>query len=140
MTVRLNPSNQRIGSNWIRKANPKRTTVGRGLPAKGCPSWAGQGLWLKMSGFSLHEGVWLLGRSFLVFSLNLYWAYWLIYKDFSENRRNWPHIIVIGKGKFKLNILITTARYFYTSDITGFCNSLIVFTLLYMCILDVAWI
>ena len=64
MTVRKNWSDQLIGSNWIRKANPERLimgcvlpTVGCGLPAKGCPPWADQGLWRKMYGFSLHEGV-----------------------------------------------------------------------------------
>ena len=62
MTVRLNQSDQLIGSNWIRKANPeKRTvgrvlpTVGRVLPAEGCPPWAGQGLWRNMYRFSLHK-------------------------------------------------------------------------------------
>ena len=85
MTVRQNRSDQLIGSNWIRKANPERPTVGRGLPTMGrglptvgrglsaesCPQWAGRGLWHKISGFSLLEGVRLLGRFVLVFSLNL---------------------------------------------------------------------
>ena len=75
MTVRQNRSDQLIGSNWIRRANPERPTVGRGLPAEGCPPWAGRGLRRKMSEFSLHEGVQLLGRSVLVFSLNFDWAY-----------------------------------------------------------------
>ena len=64
MTVRQNQSDQLIESNWIRKANPERPTVGlklltvgHGLPAEGCPPWAGQGLWRKMYGFSFHNRV-----------------------------------------------------------------------------------
>ena len=38
-------------------------TVGRGLPAGGCPPWAGQGLCRKMSEFPLHGGVRILGKS-----------------------------------------------------------------------------
>ena len=78
MTVRQNRSDQFIGSNWIRRANPERTTVGRGLPTvgrglptEGCPPWAGRGLRRKKYEFSLQEGVRLVGRSVLVFSLNL---------------------------------------------------------------------
>ena len=84
-----NPLDQRIGSNSIRKANPERPNVGRGLPTvghglptvghglptvghglptKGCPLWAGRGLQRKMSGFSFHEGVRLLGRYVLLFN------------------------------------------------------------------------
>ena len=44
MMVRINRSDQIIESNWIRKANTERptvgrvlATVGRGLPAEGCP-------------------------------------------------------------------------------------------------------
>ena len=62
MTVRINRSDQLIGPNWIRKANPERPTVsrvlptmGRGMPAKGFPLWAYQGLLRKMYGFSLHD-------------------------------------------------------------------------------------
>ena len=63
MAMRQNRLDQLMGSNWIRKANPERPTVGHGpLAAQ---------LWHKMSRFSLHEGVQLLGRSVLVFSLNL---------------------------------------------------------------------
>ena len=78
MTVLKNRSNQLIGSNWIRKANPERPTVGHGLPtvgrvlpSEGCLPWGGWGPWRKMYGFSLHEGVQLIGISVLVFSLNL---------------------------------------------------------------------
>ena len=35
MKVRINWSDQLIGSNWIRKANPERPTVGRMLPTVG---------------------------------------------------------------------------------------------------------
>ena len=35
MRVRQNWSDQLIGSNWIRRANPERPTVGRGLPTVG---------------------------------------------------------------------------------------------------------
>ena len=38
MTVRHNWLDQLIGSNWIRRTNPERPTVGRGLPAEGCLS------------------------------------------------------------------------------------------------------
>ena len=58
MTVRKNQSDQLIGSNWIRKANPESPTVshvlptvgrvlptvGHGLPAEGWPLRAGRGL------------------------------------------------------------------------------------------------
>ena len=44
--------------------------------------------------------------------------------------RNWPHIIDIRKGIFKLNILVTSAKYFYTSHITCVCKSLIVSNLI----------
>ena len=37
MTVQINRSDKLIGSIWIRKANPERPTVGRGLPTVGCP-------------------------------------------------------------------------------------------------------
>ena len=37
MTVQINRSDQLIGSNWIRKANTERPTVGRVLPTVGCP-------------------------------------------------------------------------------------------------------
>ena len=64
MTVRINWSDQLNGSNWIRKANPEKptvghvlSTVGRGLSAKGCQQLTGQGLWRKIYGFSLDEGV-----------------------------------------------------------------------------------
>ena len=35
MTVRINQSDQLIGSNWIRKANPERPIVGCVLPTVG---------------------------------------------------------------------------------------------------------
>ena len=35
MTVQINRSDQLIGSNWIRKGNPERSTVGRVLPTMG---------------------------------------------------------------------------------------------------------
>ena len=78
MTVRINRTDQLIGSDWIRKANPERPTVGHvlptlvcRLPTEGCPPWVGRGLWRKMYGFSLHEVVPTTRRSVLVFSLNL---------------------------------------------------------------------
>ena len=40
MMVQQNRLDQLIGSNWIRKANPERPTVGRGLPSvdRGLPT------------------------------------------------------------------------------------------------------
>ena len=74
MIVKINRSDQPIGSNWIRKANPERATVGcvlptvgRGLPAEGCPPWAGRGLAQNVRIFIAR----LLRRSALVFYLNL---------------------------------------------------------------------
>ena len=75
-------------------------TVGCGLTAVGCPPWADhrgpwadhrgpwadhRGPWAahhgqvedKISIFLLHEGVRRLDKSYLVFSLNRCWAYWL---------------------------------------------------------------
>ena len=71
MTVRQNRSDQLIGSNWIRRANPERLTVGRGLPivgrglptvgrglpTVGCPPWAShRGPW------AAHRGPWAARR------------------------------------------------------------------------------
>ena len=82
MTVRQNQSDQLIGSNWIRKANRERPTVGRvlptvghGLPAECCPPWAGQGLWRKMYEFSLHEGVPTTRQICLGIFFESCWAY-----------------------------------------------------------------
>ena len=64
MSVQINRSDQLIGSNWIRKTNSEKHTVGHVLPtvgrrlsAKGYPMWASQGLWRKMYEFLLQEGV-----------------------------------------------------------------------------------
>ena len=75
MTVRIDRTDQLIGSDWIRKANPERPTVGRVLSAKGCPPWVGRGLWRKMYGFSLHEGVQTILEIYLSFFFESCWAY-----------------------------------------------------------------
>ena len=41
MTVRINQTDQLNGSDWIRKANPERPTVGHMLPTEGFPQWVG---------------------------------------------------------------------------------------------------
>ena len=109
-------------------------TVGCGLPAEGCPPRAGWGLWCKIYWFSLHKGVWLLGRSVIVFSLNLAGStdhttkmHKIWRKTAATSAYYWHR-----KGIFRLNILVTTAKYFHTSDLICFCKSLIVSTLVLM--------
>ena len=82
MTVRINRKDQLIGSDWIRKANPERPTAGRVLPTvgcrlstEGCPPWVGRGLWRKMYGFSLHEGVPNTREIYLSIFFESCWAY-----------------------------------------------------------------
>ena len=82
MTVRINWKEQLIGSDWKRKANSERPTVGRELPTvgcglstEGCPPWVGRGLWRKMYGFLLHEGVLTTGEICLSISFESCWAY-----------------------------------------------------------------
>ena len=75
MTVRINRTDQLIGSDWIRKANPERPTVGSVLPTEGYPPWVGQGLWREMYGFSLHEGVPTIWEIFLSIFFESCWAY-----------------------------------------------------------------
>ena len=108
MTVWQNWSNQLIKSNW-RIANPERPTVGFELPAECCPPWAGWGLWHKMSWFSLHMGVRLLGRSVLIFSFNLYWTYWNhITKFFGETAATDHILLTLGKQYLCCNLSVTT--------------------------------
>ena len=124
MTVRINRTDQLIGTDWIRKANPERPAVGRVLPtvgrsrtlaknvrvfiARGCPDYLGDLSWYFL---------WIL----LVLLITLQTCIRFVGKP--------PYIIDIGKRIFMLNISTTTAKYFHTSDITGFSKSLIVSTL-----------
>ena len=75
MTVRTNRTDQHIGSDWIRKANSERPTVGCRLPTEGCPPWVGQGLWHKMYRFSLQEGVPTTWEIYLIIFFESCWAY-----------------------------------------------------------------
>ena len=62
MTVRINGTDQLIGSDWIRKA-------------EGCPPWVGRGLWRKMYGFSLNEGVPTIWDIYLSIFFESCWAF-----------------------------------------------------------------
>ena len=92
MTVRINRTDQLIGSDWIRKANPERPTVGCRLPTEGCPPWVGRGLWRKMYGFSLHKGVPTIWEIYLFIFLESCWAYWSYYKNsaYGRHQLSWP--------------------------------------------------
>ena len=124
----------------VRSANPERPIMGRGLPtmcrglpAEGCPQWSGRGLWHKISGFSLRKGDRLLGRSVLVFSLNLVGPTYHITKMHKICRKTTANkriLLTLGKEISKLNISVTTAKYFHTSDIIFFGKGLIVSTLI----------
>ena len=130
MTVRINRMDQLIGSDWIRKTNPERPTVGRVLSTEGWPPWVGRGLWRKMHGFSLHEGVPTIREIYLCIFFESCWALLITLQKCIRFVGKPRHIIDIGKAIFRLNIPTTTAKYFHTSDITGFCRSLIVSTLI----------
>ena len=125
MMVRINRLDQLIGSNWIRKADWERSTVGRGLPSEGCSQWAGRGLWRKMYGLSLHDYLWDLSYYFL-------WSLFDLLITLQKCIRfvgKLPHIIDIEKGIFRLHLSFTNAKYFHTWNIICFCKSLIVSTL-----------
>ena len=78
--------------------------------------------------FLLHEGVRLLGRSVLVFSLNLVGPtdhISKIHKICKKTTATYRILLTLRKEY----LYITTAKYFHTSDITGFSKSLIVSSL-----------
>ena len=74
MTVRINRTDQLIESDWIRKANLERPSVGRVLPTEGYPPWVGRGLWYKMYGFLLQERVPTIREIYLSIFFESCWA------------------------------------------------------------------
>ena len=150
MTVRINWLDHLIGSNWIRKANPERPTVGPCAAHRGpCathrwPCAAHHGPWAARQGLPTVGRLGNLAQNVCIFiargclttreiRVSIFfescWVYWSHYKSAWDLQENQPHIIDIGKGIFKLNISVTTAKYFQTSDIICFCKSLIAFIL-----------
>ena len=120
LTVQINWSDQIIGSNWIRKANPERPTVGRVLPT------VGHGLPTVGRLRTLAQNVrifiaWLLGKSLVGPTDHIIKMHKICRKTASY--------YCLGKRIFRLNISVTTDKYFHTSNIICFCKSVIVSTL-----------
>ena len=127
MAVQINRSDQLIGSNWIRKSNP----VCCPLWAVCCPPWAvgcqprathrGQvkGFGAKCTDFH-YTTTREICLSIFFESCWAYRSHFKNVKDLLENR------CILLTGIFRVNISVSTAKYFHTLNIICFCKSLIV--------------